>query len=305
MFQHCQRQWYIKQYVANANAKKDPIRREAYLLSTLQSLAAWRGSIVDTVISEKLIPQLNRGFTPTKREIISQARQLYETQLAFALDNRMREPGMTKKQAGETFAALYPVEYDMNISQQELDQAWAEVETALDNLYEMPDILPLLQHGKWLVAQRPLIFTCHGVRARMVPDLIVFYTDEAPLIVDWKVHSFGTHDARLQLASYALALTGCEPHADFREALRYLQPFDIRLLEVQLLTGGLRPYELTQSDVDDVESYISRTNMEMALVIDEQENPQWSIFDFPATSQAETCQRCSFRSLCWLERDSE
>lgn len=302
LFQRCQRQWFIKQCVANANAKKEPVRREAYLLSTLQSLHAWRGSIVDDIISSSMIPRLERGIVPNRADIIRDARQLFEAQLAFALGNRMREPGMTKKRAGKNFAALYPVEYGTGISQEELDQAWQDIENALHKLFEMPDLLSLLQRANRLIAQRPLTFTCHEVQARMVPDLIAFYNYEAPLIVDWKVQSFGTYDARLQLASYALALIGCNPHSDFPELLKRYQPSDIRLLEVQLLTGQQRSYELTGSDIESVEAYILHTNMEMILVTEGQAR-QWSMFDFPAASYAEACHRCPFRSLCWMESE--
>jgi hypothetical protein len=49
LFRRCQRQWYFKHCVANAQAKKDPLRRRAYLFSKLQSISGWRGQLVDTV----------------------------------------------------------------------------------------------------------------------------------------------------------------------------------------------------------------------------------------------------------------
>jgi hypothetical protein len=58
-FRQCQRQWYFKNIVASARAK-EPLRRRAYLLSKLQSVSAWRGKIVDDVISKTLIPRINR-----------------------------------------------------------------------------------------------------------------------------------------------------------------------------------------------------------------------------------------------------
>lgn len=58
-FRRCQRQWFFKNIVACATAKKNPIRRRAYLLSKLQSVFAWRGQLVDTVIENYLIPALN------------------------------------------------------------------------------------------------------------------------------------------------------------------------------------------------------------------------------------------------------
>lgn len=296
MFQRCQRQWFIKQYVANANAKKDHQRREAYLLSTLQSLYAWRGSLVDL----GLIPHLSRGWLPTQSLLLEEASQIFNEQLGFALNNRMREPGMSKTKAGDTFAALYPVEYNIGVSPEQVEAAWQDVKTSLCNLYEMSEFLIWLQRARYLIAQRPLTFTCHGVRVRIVPDLIVFDTDNKPFVVDWKVHTFGTSDARAQLTSYALALVGCQPHSDFPPSLAYLQPTDVGLIEVQLLTKQQRAYALTPSDVDAVETYIVRTNMDMALATEDRPG-QFTLSDFPTAPRAETCQRCNFRSICWVE----
>ena len=49
-FKQCQKQWFFKNVVASAKSK-DPFRRRAYMLSKLQSISAWRGKIVDDVIS--------------------------------------------------------------------------------------------------------------------------------------------------------------------------------------------------------------------------------------------------------------
>lgn len=300
-FRRCQRQWYIKHCLANANAKKNPIRREAYLLSTLQSIYQWRGSIVDHVISKQIVPDLSKGWLPSKPAVIKYARTIFERQLEFAEAHRVREPGMTKNNAGDSFASLYPIEYDLGISQAELDQAWCEIEQALKNLLSMQTVFRQLVRGSKLIAQRPLTFTCHQISVRMVPDLIIFYEHEAPLIIDWKVHTFGFHDARLQLASYALALTKCRPHKDFPTNLGRYASNDIRLLEIQLLSARQRSYLLTQAEIDVVESYIFRSHMEMMLVSDG--NPRkLTLSDFPAASRPETCQRCPFRSLCWDRR---
>lgn len=300
MFQRCQRQWFIKQFVANANAKKVPLRREAYLLSTLQSLQAWRGSLVDQVISDHIVPSLHRARIPSEASILDFARSIFDRQLEFALENRMRNPGMTKSRAGNSYAALYAVEYGYGITKSDEIQAWHEIELALRNLMQMQDLFSMLMDGTRLIAQRALTFTCGLVRARMVPDLIVFHEHEAPLIVDWKVHTFGFYNARLQLASYALALTACNPHSDFPASFSGYKPEDIKLLEVQLLTRQQRYYSLAPSDIEDIETYVmsSQTEMDLATA----RNPRaLSMFDFPTTSRPETCQRCSFRSICWVE----
>lgn len=76
-FRQCQRQWFFKNVVASARAK-DPVRKRAYLLSKLQSVSAWRGRIVDDVISNFIIPQLNRGNLVTLGEAKKRARDLFD-----------------------------------------------------------------------------------------------------------------------------------------------------------------------------------------------------------------------------------
>lgn len=297
-FRQCQRQWYIKHYLANALAKKDPVRREAYILSTLQSIFQWRGSIVDHVISDQVIPYLVRGQLPPKLTIIEYARTVFQQQRKFAEAKRVREPGMTKRSAGNSFASLYPIEYGSDISQEEWDQAWLDIERALTNLLSMQTVLVRLLGGSRLIAQRPLTFAYSHISVRTVPDLIVFYDQEAPLIIDWKVHTFGFNDARLQLASYAIALTSCKPHKDFPANLEQYPPDKIRLLEIQLLSTQERSYTLTQPDINAVETYIVTSHMEMMLASDG-DPKKLTMSDFPTAGRPETCQRCCFRSLCW------
>ena len=61
-FSNCQRLWCFAKLIASSQAKSNPLRREIYLLSQLQSLAAWRGDIVDHVISRRIIPALTKGW---------------------------------------------------------------------------------------------------------------------------------------------------------------------------------------------------------------------------------------------------
>ena len=76
LFKKCQRSWYFH---SRANAKANDERRELFLLGKLQSVSAWRGAIVDTIISETLVPQwkkrlLRRG----SREYDKDAIDFYE-----------------------------------------------------------------------------------------------------------------------------------------------------------------------------------------------------------------------------------
>lgn len=297
-FKKCQRQWYFKNHVASATAH-DPFRREAYLLSKHQSIAAWRGNIVDQVISTRVIPALNRNQPLYAVALIRQARTLFDEQFEFAQRRRVREPGMTQVKAGTAFAALHPIEYQIEISDENLAQAWNDIETSLTNFLQMDELLGVFRQATNLLAQRALCFSYNSTSIRSVPDLIAFFPDEPPLIVDWKVHTYAMQNYRLQLTSYALALTQCKPHKDFPVSLQRYDPTDIRLLEAQLLTKSQRQYSLTETDVEALHSFIARTAREMSLAVEMDAAESLTPFDFPTTLDPEECQRCPFRSLCW------
>ncbi len=134
---------------------------------------------------------------------------------------------------------------------------------------------------------------------RAVPDLIAFYENAPPLIVDWKVHAFGVQEARLQLATYALALCRCNAHKDFPESMSRWQPLDVRLLEVQLLLGRTRSYALAEDDAADIDAHIAATATDMLLVLDGRKSTDLRPCDFPVAASPEACQRCSYRVMCW------
>ena len=234
-FNKCQRQWFYRNFVANANAKKDPVRRESYILSKLQTVYSWRGHLVDRVISKEIVPLLERGGSPTPKAVIGVARELFEKQRAFAMSHRVREPEFTK--VDDSFAAFTAIEYGTGVSEDDLKRAWEEVEMALLNFLGMRELLDELRHAAKLMPQRTLNFSILNAKAEARPDLVALYAGRPPLIVDWKVHTFGTTDYRQQLAAYGLALERCPPHKDYAGLWRSWLATQMRLLEVQLLTG--------------------------------------------------------------------
>lgn len=300
-FRKCQRQWYFKNHVANARAR-DPFRREAYVLSKLQSIPAWRGTIVDQVISTYIIPTINRKQPLSRQAILQYAQRLFHNQLEFAQQKRVREPGMTQEKGGIAFAALHPIEYGDEVSKADLSQAWKDIENALNNFLQMDELIAILRQANNLIAQRALSFSFDSISVRTVPDLIVFFRNEPPMIIDWKVHSFAMQNYRLQLASYAVGLTRCKPHKDFPTSVSQYAPTEIRLLEAQLLTRVPRYYTLTDQDVEGVLSFIARSAREMTLVVQSEDDHVLTPFDFSPALDADQCQRCPFRSLCWEQQ---
>lgn len=302
IFQKCQRQWYYKTFVASHNAKDDR-RREAYLLSKLQSVSAWRGSLVDDVIEKQIVPALRDHRSIDPSELLGYAWNLFNLQWEFAMQHRLRQPGFSVSGSGDSFAAFYAVEYGLEIKPEEREQAWSEVEKALRNLLEMDELLAKLRSATYLFAQHPLIFPLFDVNIRSVPDLIGFYHNEPPLIIDWKVSIFGTNDYRSQLGTYALALSRNNGRMEFPASASIYKPTDFGLFEVQLLTGQLREYSITETDIEEIESNIFHSAMQMFLAQSENADGQMRPFDFPVTGNPNHCQRCNFKSLCWKERN--
>ena len=293
-FRRCQRQWFYRTKLAHHRAKA-PLRQEAYLLSKLQSLDAWRGSLVDEIISEEIIPNLKSRYHLNFKSILDEARKRFDTQLNFALNNRIRENGMKPSKA---LAAFHAIEYGEEISEQEVERAWQDVRLSLSNLFNMNSLLANLRKSNYLVAQRTLTFKHFaGESVQGVPDLIAFYRQEPPIIVDWKVNTFGTQNYRTQLAIYALALARRTTiPSDFPDNFFQYNETDFRLIEVQLLTNQLREYHLTQTDVEHIDSHIASTSMEMKLT---KNGKDLMPTDFPTTIYPDNCLRCAFRRLCW------
>ena len=87
-FKRCQRQWYFKNCVASALAKKDPIRREAYLLSKLQTISGWRGQIVDSVLSEITRAEVLRDAFYLVESLPNQCRKIVLMSFVVGMSNQ-------------------------------------------------------------------------------------------------------------------------------------------------------------------------------------------------------------------------
>ena len=124
--------WFLKTKVANARAK-DPFRREAYLLSKLQSLWAWRGHVVDQLLGTEIMKALYYRHPIHLDDLLRKARTSFVLQADFARRHRIREPGMSPAKAGAALAAWHAIEYVEPITEADIEMAWRDVELALEN----------------------------------------------------------------------------------------------------------------------------------------------------------------------------
>ncbi len=284
-FRRCQRQWFYKQVFASALAN-DPNRREAHRLSKLESVQAWRGKIVDTVISETIIPCISAKQSCTVSDAKRRADDLFTSQKS----QRIVPNGAV---------TFFEVEYGLPLTIDVFDKALTDIHTALDNFFEAEQVLKILQSAKSLVPQRALSFK-HGVASvRVVPDLITFQNGQAPAVLDWKVNTYPMRDYWLQLVTGAIAVTRCNPHRDWPSGATQYNTNEVTLLEVQLLSGDVRIHTASEYDIHEAEDFISISATEMELAGDGKDSKNLHPKDYPVTSEPRTCQMCQFRKLCW------
>lgn len=298
MFDRCQRQWFYKTHFASARSN-DPLRRTAYLLGKLQSVSSWRGSLVDQILSTEIIPALERDAMPSQERVQRLAMERFDRQLAAARQHRLHEPGFWPTGQGADFAAFYAIEYGDGPSDAELEEARHDVQTAIANFFALEKLIGRLGAAERLLTQRRLLFAHSDTKVSAVPDVIVFSNKTPPAIVDWKVHTFGWHDAWLQLAVYAAALTRTQTQAGFPKATNGYKPTEIGLLEVQLLTNVLRKHVLSDDDIERADAFIARSAEAMLLALGTTDVKAAVPSQFPAARYANTCETCSYRRLCW------
>jgi hypothetical protein len=233
------------------------------------------------------------------KDILNAARAIFQAQLAYGRQHRIREPGFSVAKAGRDFAAFYAVEYGTGVSDGEAEKAWGEVETALRTLYEMDELKRLLREGSTRIAQRPLTFPHSDASVLAVPDLIVFSEEKPPAIVDWKVHTFGVRDYKDQLVTYAIALIRTKPHRDFPSLNGRWKETDIGLLEVQLLRRVVRPHTVEEADIQAADDRIAEGITAIQLATGDRDVSDLRPDDFLTANDPKTCETCSFRKICW------
>ena len=268
-FQRCELQWYFKNIVADARVKNDPYRKEITILSKLDSVEAWRGKIVDDMISRLLINAINQKYPINKDYYLSEAEQQFDKQLEYAAFQKYREPDRKYTQ-DKDFAAIMALDFGGEISDEVIAQAKMDVNTAIGNLLDDVEFIDYLKSAKWLVSQRTLKYHLDRFSIVAVPDLIVFFDDRPPHIIDWKVHTYGLNSYDEQLIFYAMALYKVaqeKPHVDFPVNLKDYKIFDYKLTEYQLLHKEhiKREYEVTSDKLEELSDKISKGVLEMYM----------------------------------------
>ncbi len=257
---------------------------------------------MDQVISTHVVPRLNDHRTVSLDETLVVAEELAQAQLQFALSHEDRNPEAPSKSNNTHFCALLEVEYGNGPDETMVSRALEEMRTSLRNLFKSHLFRAISRDGAHLVAQRQLGFKYADVDVACTPDLIAFFRNKPPAIVDWKVEAPRDKEHWLQLGLYSVALSRVKRHKDFpeSEAAMLSDPTKIDIVEHQLLRDHEVYYTITAEDVVDIEDYVYTTALQMSQVTNGySEDPEILIDILPTARSPTTCQLCKYRRDCW------
>ena len=290
-FTRCPRQFYYGQIAAYHAAKKDPLRREAFLLKQRKSLPLWRGNLVHDTIENLVVPVWRDRQQPDWDAIIDTMLETAERQLEFSAAGRYREAGMTKTKAGDAYCALVGHEQDGALSDDDVDRALDEAERALRNLAAMTDLHEEITAHTPLFAELRVPTSYDGVSINAQIDLLYFRRFAQPTIVEWKTYEGTVGNSELQGALYAWAL---QNHPKWRVE----SPEAVQILEVQLLKSTVIPHQVSADSLIALEDTIYRSVCDIRAVAGDAKYANVDIADFPITQNAKNCEYCPFQSLC-------
>lgn len=298
LFSQCPRKWYYQKVYANPEGKNDK-QREAYFLSQLSNIRAWRGKVVDQVISRFLIPALNRHQPVNQDALLNFAQKVVDGQLDFGKRKAYRRNTTSEFRNDINYCAFFELEYGLPFNDENIAQCQAEINQSLINIHQSKFLKQSYEDGVHFIAQRTLKLPFSDSLVCCTPDLIAFFKSKPPLVIDWKVETPRYKDHWLQLGLYGVALSRIEPHKDFpTEFHSYLKdPCNIELQEHQLLHNQVHKYKITPQDIVDVENYVYSSSSRMLRLVDNgfNSNP----LEIPSAKRAESCMGCNFKKICW------
>lgn len=287
----CQRQFFLQHVAAWHNAR-DPVRREAFLLKQVKTLALWQGSLVHRGIELYVVPQLQQNTRVDWHQVVQQTIALARRQFVFSAKRRYREAGMSKAQAGDDYCALTGHETEDGVSTANFDAVVHAVRQSLTNLSEMTELWAEVRgRGKYWPELRVRVnYDAAHIEAHI--DLLFFRAYGKPTIIDWKIsEAIGGGDADVQTALYAWAL--CQ-HPKWGVT----RAEDCELLEVQLLSKTVMRHRADSAVFDRLEDRIYRSlNAMQAMGIgDKYDLANIERYDFAANPNS--CAYCPVRTLC-------
>lgn len=287
IFKKCRRQFYFTFLAASHNAK-DPFRKEAFILKQLQHISSWRGSIVHSIINKEIVPQLKfgqkPGLKPLKYNVIERAHK----QFYFSAEKKYRE--MTKKEAGENYCALFEHEYELACDLKDVEQTIRDVIRCLENLYnDKKEFLQTLENNYKCEGEVEIFYEISGARATAKIDILSLQKDKA-IIVDWKVSESIPGENRMQLLTYALALSKSEK---WSKRIKHIE-----ICEYNLLLNKIWTASVEEGDFLEAEDFVFCSIEEMKTLVQDQPYKFQLLEEYDIADSIQTCIHCNYKKIC-------
>jgi hypothetical protein len=290
-FRRCQRQYFFSEVMASPQAK-DTKRREAYMLKQLKHLSAWQGSLVHQAIDQLVVPAWRSGSSVDARKIVEYTLAIARRQLAFSEShNYQLLMQRSKTSLGSDFLALFEHEYGIEVLPSDIETVYERVSQCFQNLSSKRDFVSSLRNHFDYESELPLHFKIDAFTVAVKLDLLCSRRDGRPTIVDWKISQSDTSDYTRQALTYTLAILKAPKWSN-------LQPEDIQVYEVNLLTDSVRQYTITQDKLYRIEDFIFQSATEVQAVVGNHGYSLDQFEDYDSANSPLTCQHCNFRKLC-------
>lgn len=291
-FHRCQRQYFFRNIMAHHNAKKDPRRREAYLIKQLSSLSAWKGRLVHLALEKYFVPTLQNGNIISRDELTSRTLELAEQQLEFSQQRKYRQHGTTKTKVGDIFLALKAHEPEFDLDKQQVQEVFEDIETCYQNLYSHSRFMNFIsEQADWYQTEFRLSFQFNNTTIVGQPDLLIGYGEGKICVIDWKTgRSTGSNYSR-QLYLYGLAVIRNQKWLDYQ-----LQ--DLLLVEANLLQNKFIKYTIDESQELEIEDFLDRSISKIKAVTGDRKYNLNDLKDYAYANSLSSCQHCNFKALC-------
>ena len=290
-FNRCQRQFFIREFVAS-HGHKDPVRREYFVLKQLKTLDEWHGLLVHRGIEKMVVPLLSQNARPDWDRAIDETVKMAERQREFSRAKRYRDAALSKTKAGDEYCALLCHDDDRDLTPEEWDATTGVVELAFRNLAGLDALWGAIEGKSKYLPEVNMHLYYDGAHIVVKPDLVCFRSITKPTIVDWKVSdAMGGSDARTQMGVYAWAMSRTSQWSGTKIE-------DVELLEVQLLKPAVFSHKCDEDTLIEIEDRVYRSIDEIRALCGDGNYKTLDEADFELARNANTCALCPFRKQC-------
>ena len=293
----CNRKYYFSQVLAT-HGRRNPLRRKAYELKSMQNLTMWKGSVVDKFMETVIIPLINEKQILDFDLLAQQAVQLAKRQFEYSRLEVYTDTYISKGEVGADFCILDIHALGKEYTEEEVAEAYSIISEAILRLpyIKMPDEQLLIDFLKQANSLLPNVnnWIVYVEDAMVKPQIdLIAYQKWKPVVMDWKLSESYTADYSRQLIICGVTVYLKRLEKTDKPKYEYS---DIKLFEVNLLKGIVQEHAFTGEGINQIIDEINLTSQDILQLTNK--NEEIDIEDFELTDNEGSCKFCNFRPLC-------